>query len=308
MSSRIARPRRGAVAVLVVAMLVVLLGCTAFAIDFGRRFAFKAELQTVADASAMAGALEVLHRRPLAAPDSATAYGALNPVESTAGVLDTIEPGFFTDDDGFTPLASWGDPSVNAVRTTARYTVNYIFAPVVGVTSGTIVAQAIGAIGAQTTSSCLKPWAVPMDNVLYALGKTGENPETYDLTPADVNHLRDHQVPIMFKVSTQNDKNGKRDEGSNVDALTNQPISGNFYAVQYGPVRDVNGNLYSPGPVSGGNTYRERIAGTCDSFGVKPGDWLQVENGNMVGPTGQGSADLCGLKGNPKNFLCTKEV
>jgi len=78
--------------------------------------------------------------------------------------------------------------------------------------------------------------------------------------------------------------------------------------VQYGPIRDVNGNLYSPGPKSGGNTYRERIAGTCDSFGVKPGDWLYVENGNMVGPTGQGAADLCGLKGNPKNFMCTKEI
>jgi hypothetical protein len=261
----------------------------------------------VADASAMAGALEVLHRRPLLAPDSATTYGALNPVENTAGVLESIEPGFFSDATGFEKVEGglgFSDPRVNAVRTTARYTVNYVFAPVVGVSSGSIVAQAIGAIGSQATARCMKPWAVPMANILYALGKTGENPETYDITPEDVNYLRDNQVPIMFKVTSQNDKNGNRDEGSNVDALTDQPISGNFYAVQYGPYRKANGDLYSPGPTTGGNDYRTRI-GTewCDTFGVKPGDWLQVENGNMVGPTRQGMATLCGHSGNPHAFF-----
>ena len=45
-----------------------------------------------------------------------------------------------------------------------------------------------------------------------------------------------------------------------------------------------------PGSV-GGNDYRNNIA-SCNTHIVQIGDMMTPENGNMVGPTKQGTADL----------------
>ena len=285
-----------------VLLLTVLMGFTAFAVDFGRAYAFKAQLQTVADASAMAGAVEILRATPLEAPTAANGYAARNAVENTAGVLESVEPGTFTDAAGFVPVGSFADPGVNAVRATAVYTVGYTFGRVLGVNEGVIRARAIGAIGSSSRSACMKPWAVPMSNILHALNKTAEDPETYELTTEDVNTLRDGRVPIAFKVASVGQA------GETVDLATGTPISGNFYAVQYGAYRAEDGTLYDPGPVSGGSTYRDLIGGVCGSFNVKIGDWLQVENGNMIGPTSQGTKRLCEVTAGGKDFACDKEI
>lgn len=302
--TRAARPRdrRGVTAIIVVLTLTVLMGFTAFAVDFGRSYAFKAQLQTVADASAMAGALEILRATPLEAPTAANDYAARNPVENTAGVLESVEPGTFTDAAGFVPVGSFADPAVNAVRTTAVYTVGYTFGRVLGFNEGLIRAQAIGAIGSASRSACMKPWAVPMSNILHALGKTSEDPETYELTTEDVTTLRDGKVLVAFKVASQSAA------GATIDLATETPISGNFYAVQYGAYRAEDGTLYDPGPSSGGDTYRKLIGGVCGSYNVKIGDWLYVENGSMIGPTSQGTKDLCGVTGGGPDFACDKEI
>lgn len=293
--------RRGAVAVIVALLLVVLVGFSAFAIDFGQTFVFRAQLQTAADAGAMAGALELLDGRPTLAPDSATVYAAHNRVATVSAIADSVIPGSFSDAAGFVALASWTDPAVNAVRVTTAHDAPYTFAPVLGLTTRTVRASAIGAIGSKVTAACMKPWAVPMENLLHALGKDSENPQTYELTDEDIAALRDNRTLVSFKISTQGSP------GTTYDVASGTFISGNYYAVQYGSYRDAAGNLYSPGPTSGGNEYRDRITGAaCQSAAVKIGDWLYVENGNMVGPTKQGVATLCGGTGN--SFDCVPAV
>ncbi len=49
--------------------------------------------------------------------------------------------------------------------------------------------------------------------------------------------------------------------------------------------------MINPGEGPGGNNYRDNIA-TCDPTVIGPGTVLQVEPGNMIGPTNQGIRDL----------------
>jgi hypothetical protein len=65
------------------------------------------------------------------------------------------------------------------------------------------------------------------------------------------------------------------------------------------PARSINPGWFFPidlpradeAPITGGDKYRENIA-TCNGVAVGPGDVLQVEPGDMIGPTAQGIRDL----------------
>ncbi len=60
-----------------------------------------------------------------------------------------------------------------------------------------------------------------------------------------------------------------------------------FYPVDYPPLNRGN-------PETGGDVYRENIIYGCDGF-VSIGDIIQVEPGNMIGPTKQGLQDLIAM-------------
>src|SRR6185437_102648 len=66
----------------------------------------------------------------------------------------------------FTPLASWTDPALNAVRTTPTYLARYTLARVFGVTTKTVQARAVAALGFVSNSSCLRPWSVSYQTLL----------------------------------------------------------------------------------------------------------------------------------------------
>ncbi|WP_027937297.1 pilus assembly protein TadG-related protein [Anaeroarcus burkinensis] len=74
---QILREPRGATLVLVAAALFMLLGISALAVDAGFLYWNKAQVQTAADAAALAGAQELRHS-PEAAANEARAYAALN--------------------------------------------------------------------------------------------------------------------------------------------------------------------------------------------------------------------------------------
>lgn len=74
---QILREPRGATLVLVAAALFMLLGISALAVDVGFLYWNKAQVQTAADAAALAGAQELRHS-PEAAESEARAYAALN--------------------------------------------------------------------------------------------------------------------------------------------------------------------------------------------------------------------------------------
>lgn len=185
------------------------------------------------------------------------------------------------------------------MRATARYTPAWTLARVFGATTRTLTATAVAALGSPQWRRCLTPWAIPYTNLLVTLGRPATD-TAYQITDADVAWLRDGRVPIAFKVSSATQDLG----GATVGGAS---VNGNYFAVRYPPAQYADGSAGSP--VGGGSLYRDRIAtttctGTDRMAGV--GDWLDLESGNMVGPTRQGVELLCGATGNA--FSCNTRV
>ena len=123
-------------------------------------------------------------------------------------------------------------------------------------------------------ADCLKPWAIPdrWDDV--------DSSGTY--TPGDYYHP---------------DSTGylaPQDVGTVVDLKIGNPQNavkpGLFFPVDFPPL----GNEEGESPLTGGAWYEQWI-GQCAPYTIEPGDSLQVEPGNMVGPTMHGMEDLYDL-------------
>jgi hypothetical protein len=120
---------------------------------------------------------------------------------------------------------------------------------------------------------CLKPWAIPdrwndadADGE-YDLGEPYDPEVTGYAAPQDVG------LQITLKVGNPQS--------------TIAP--GLFFPVNYPPL-----NYPGENPLTGADWYREWI-GDCEPYPVEIGDHLQVEPGNMVGPTKQGMDNLIAL-------------
>jgi Flp pilus assembly protein TadG len=275
------RSRKGATLVLVAILLTVLIGFTGIAIDASRLYLMRVQLQTTADASAIAAIVEVKDKRPTNATTVAKSYVANNLVERTAPTMNAadVEPGVWNfATNVFTPVAAWTDPTISAVRVTARYSGAYTFARIFGVTTKTVTAQAVGAAGWVSTTDCLKPWAVSYQTLLDALFKpAGSKPTTYNLTAQDIQTLSNMSSPAN-QVTLLNGTN-------------NQLTPGNIAQVQVGT------------PWNGNNAYKDAITG-CANMEIGPGTILNGDPGAGSGQTAQALQNLCGINGNPKNFTC----
>jgi hypothetical protein len=299
----LAPPRRGGTLVLVAVLLTVLVGCAALAVDLARAYGVRTQLRTVADAAALSAATDLARTAPQGdAVARALQLRSGNRVGGTVlgdagmGAGDVV-PGTWDFTAGaFTPSA-WA--AATAVRATARHELPWTFARIFGTTGRTLTATAIAALGSPRWRRCLTPWAVPYSNLLVTLGRSATD-TAYRLTAADVAVLRDGQLPIVFKVSsTTQDQGGAAVGGS--------AISGNYYAVRLPPVQYANGSAGNP--QGGASVYRDAL-GTASCMGddrtAGVGDWLDLENGNMTGPTRQGVQALCGGVGN--SFSCNVPV
>lgn len=121
---------------------------TAVGVDLGRLAYTATEVQTVADAAAVAGArtlLDNFRSGGAADPvDAALVVGGQNPVDGGAPNLRAgdVEVGHF---DGQTRTFSSGGVPQNAVRVTSRATVQNIVAGIFGAATSTVTRQAIAA-------------------------------------------------------------------------------------------------------------------------------------------------------------------
>lgn len=160
-----------------------------------------------------------------------------------------------------TVVLSAGDvsfPSPGRVQVSTQQTVNLFFARVLGMNTATIGAMAVAELNALSGTSDVKPWAVPFFD--YVFGD-----------------------PVLLK---QGSIDGEFDE---YDSTAETPNSW-YNAVCFPPL-----NVGTP--ETGADVYRENITtGSQDQLHV--GDRLQVETGNMVGPTQQGVTDLIALDPN----------
>jgi hypothetical protein len=73
-------------------------------------------------------------------------------------------------------------------------------------------------------------------------------------------------------------------------ATSDQPTLGQYLPIGLPPIN-------RGGPIHGAGAYRDNIE-SCNDGEVWPGDWIEVEPGNMAGPTSRGMSDLIALDPN----------
>lgn len=273
---------RGAVLIHVGLALTVLLGLTAFVIDYGVILVSRAQAQNAADAGALAGAVSLAYD----ITDPATK--ATNNSRTVVGVHRVWgdAPGVAVQ----TPYN--GSPCADAPASCVRVDVfrngangstalPAFFSTLFNANPAGTRAMAVAWAGAGNASECLKPWGVadkwqennPTPGGAWTptstFDPTGPNPDVY--TAADAN-----SPGTGFTLAADLGTQIRLKPGRPGDAIN----PGWFMAL------DLTGG--------GGSTYRDHISGCAGvTYGI--GDEIPKENGNMVGPTGQGTNDLIDL-------------
>jgi Flp pilus assembly protein TadG len=289
----------------------------AFAADIGRVYAVKAQLQTAADAAALAAISAQANGLGYAAADSGKKYVYLHPAMGRTN----IDSAFAVDSVGswIMGTSTWiPDPDQDwtfganaaapgemrdAVKVVVRHTVPFTFGKLLGWTDHTVRAEAIAIWGKSDASTCVRPWAIPYQKMIDQLwlNRTTTKPTditTYELTQQDITDLSTWTYanhPVSLTINDNQD-----------DPYTG---SSEFYAIKIPAVYLADGTT---NPVNnGGADYRSEIAAqSCAALralyppGTDPtihiGDWLTAENGKMLGPTQQGIsgqgqvAGICG--------------
>ncbi len=257
------RKNRGSALLMVTVAIAALMSFAIIAIDGAVLMTTKGQLQSAADAAALAGASGLLEGNQTLATTRAIDFAGFN-----RAAQDLLRDVVITPADVTFPASdivrvethrttATGDP----LRTYFRRLVNPLRPNTADVTA-VAEAQAFDVC----TTQCLKPWSIPdrwddaNTNNTYDPGETYNPDITGYRAPGDVGRT------IVLKVGNPH-----------------QAIApGVYYPVNYPP-------LDYPGerPITGGSWYRTWIS-ECEPYLVGPGDRLQIEPGNMVGPTRQG--------------------
>lgn len=287
------RNRRGAFSIMIAVGFFFLITVGAIAIDFSRLWTLKNELQTAADAGALSGAIQLFPSRYTSAQgviDSATVYTQRNPSMGRVPGVDSVILGNWNQ--STRTFTAAGTPQ-NAVRVVAGYNMSGMIMSAFGVSAPRMRARATGwAEAPVATTGCIKPWAIPYENLMFAIN-------TYRGIPIDnaslnrpfdqvadiaaLNAMSAPQRTFTLKLADNMSPNQQNQITQSGATATSMP--GNYQAVRLGKLWDYATQTYpSPGPVAGGNAYVNNITGvTC--HGLSVGDSLQTETGNKVGPT-----------------------
>lgn len=260
--------QRGAVLIMVALALLVVTALVGIAIDGAVMITTKAQLQRAADAAALAGASGLIDGSYDLATERAIAMAAHNTAMQTTGSVSVVideEDISFPEDDVIRVVTHRTAAEGDALR--------MFFRQVVGDENRADVtamaaAQAMDLCGGR----CLKPWAIPdrwddADN-------DGEydGGETYSSETTGYRASTDLGRTITLKVANPQET----------------MYSGRFFPVNFPPLG------HDDRPLTGGDWYREWIA-ECEPYEVAVGDRLQMEPGNMVGPTAHGMEELLAL-------------
>ncbi len=164
--------RTGATLVLVAMLIVVIGGMAAFAIDLARIYSGVNELQTGADAAALAGALRLQRITGTSAAAGVQAFSGRNSAFGSAIALDEddIEGGIWNPTaTAFTPT-NWS--AANAVRITTRSSPTLAFGRLLSRGRLSASRSGIAWIANQSARDCIKPWGF---DLTYLNGIVGNN-------------------------------------------------------------------------------------------------------------------------------------
>ena len=278
------RSRRGAIAILTTLLFLALLAILAVVVDVARMQFMRNELQTAADAAALAGAVQLVRTPKTDYLTQAKTFGQANPLlDSTVAIADSdVQVG--TWDPGTRSFTATGDAfTSNAVQVTVRHPVHYLVARVFGAPARQVAARSVAWAGPSVgKTDCMKPWAIWYGLLIEKIQAAQGVPldPTQPMTQADLDYMSTMSAAqLTFTLFL-----GNSAQGSNLNP-------GDFYAVDLPPVQYADGTAGTP--LTGAQNYQDELAGVdnngnpiCYQVGV--GDILQTEPGAMLGPTKQG--------------------
>ena len=276
--------RKGGTLVLVAVLIVVTGGMAAFAVDFARAYSGINELQTGADAAALAGAMN-LQRRPAQNPTPATQlFAGSNQAFGTPMTLQPgdVEVGFWDPAGAGTFTSGVALSAANAVRVSASRSTTLGFGRLLGLASLTPTRRAIAWIANQSTRDCIKPWGFDQGFLTSTLGfsvstqagvealrtlvstEAGQLSATIVAGPNQSGPLAGNAPQTVFRALTSTTSSRKvyadAVRGRNCDGSTDYAIGGS--ELQYQPG---NGGGDIP-QATGDNVYKNLPPGQQDSL------------------------------------------
>ena len=188
---------RGAVAVIVAGVMVVLLGFAALAVDVGAIYAEKAQLQNGADAAALAVATDCANGSCGNSSSTANSFANENSNDSTSGATVSF------------PAATTVRVVTNARDTSGQNSLSLFFARVMGYDTAQVDAAAEASWGAPSSGTTL-PWTVSecvfkkylSPAQLASLNSTGSF--TGDPVPTHILLRYDTNAPTVSGCAAQN--------------------------------------------------------------------------------------------------------
>jgi hypothetical protein len=297
---------RGAVLIQTAIAMIGLMAFSAFAVDYGVLWSARRQAQNAADAAAMAGAISMgfvdmddqarARQSALDASAQNLIWGEapdVTPADVTFPECPPGSPGAGTSAcirvDVFRNQRAGGNPLPT------------FFAQLVGVAEQGVRATATAEVLFGDSTDCVKPWAMPdkwielrddqappgwsPDDEFERYVQSGRNAGAL-LSPADF-----YEPPGPGAMNDGSGTGFTRDSvglgGDDYGLRITLKVGNPHDQVSPGWFQPV---VLTPGEV-GGSNYRDNIA-SCNPTVIGPGTVLDVEPGNMIGPTRQGMADL----------------
>jgi len=309
------RNRKGVFIVLFGLLFMVLMAASAMAIDMSRIWTMRNELQTAADAGALAGAVQLTPphvRTGTKLTDSATWMAKLNKALYDTIKVEAVNPGIWND-----AAQTFTSSSINnatAVEVVVSHGTNKLIMGALGIAAPRVKARAVAWANAPVdNSNCMKPWTMPyvilMDLVNRSRIAAGDWPFA-DTDPDSYDNLRrdftdDDRAFLANMSDAARTFTLKMGSGGLTDPPPGAAMPGNFQAVKLPRKQSAAGTPNPEGPPQNGATgYEDAIEGViCYPIGV--GDVLETKPGDMTGPTvnsveKQGSGD--------NNYICASIV
>jgi hypothetical protein len=217
--------------------------------------------------------------------------------------VDSVQLGTWDDATSTFTLVS-GATVPNAVHVVVSHGTNKMIMGAFGIAAPRVKARATAWANAPVNNSnCIRPWSIPyvilMQKVNTARG-LANTPENLTRPFTD----EDREV-LNAMSATDRTFNLKMGSGNgNQTGVTDPPpgseYPGNFQAVKLPRKRSADGTVNPDGPPqNGADPYRDAISGAvCYTLGI--GDVLEVQTGDLVGPTIQGVE----RNGSEQNYVC----
>jgi Flp pilus assembly protein TadG len=293
------RSERGAVLLHTLIAMIGLIAFSSFVIDYGVLWAARRQAQNTADAAAMAAAVSMgfvdIGNQALART-AALNTAAANPIwgqppDITAADI-TFQP---------CPVGAPGAGTNTCVRVDVYRNqraggspLPTIFGSLVGVNDQGVRATATAEVVYGNSTNCVKPFAIP-DKWIEAQTPDWDTTDSFSRYVQNGNNagaLVPNPDSYIPPTPGQGGSNGSGFDVSLDYGLELVIKDGNpQQAIQPGWFYPV---IINPTEGPGGDNYRDNIA-TCDPTVIDVGDVLEMEPGNMIGPTRQGIEDLIAL-------------